>query len=773
MWYTYAGVKYSNGDWLTRTTFKGPLLTLLLGLSMQIFGTTYMVTKFVSLIAGSLLPIIVFFLGSELFGKKVGLLSALIVSMNPVLIFYHGLVYREPLYSLTWTSCIYFAIRGFKGNTLYSIIGGVFFALSSVTIQLGIFAGIGFILYFSFQKFVSNQKTHKVAYKNLDTFFLSAFLTLTPFLAKNYLTYGETFIQWGQLKILTELVPITPSAIMWAYVGLMALSIPYVLAFKVFRLNIGYRQRPFLFASANKHSKRIKFSLYVVLIISAMLVILYEVLKGPGLAAKVAMGLMKLLEVLAFPESMGLLLILSILTLIYVVRSSTDVALIFSALLFSAAGLTWGITTHYSYWLRLSFDEILAYLPYSPLDNAFRYVSSYIPLLTIFASYGIFLLAEKSTRKIVGRGGGKKKAKRTRILKIAIISILILIVVFQFIYADSLLVLKAQRDSYTLEEKYSWAVEWLTSQGSPIIYGFNPMLKKLYGQNKVVLLNDESLMEIARRASSEKIEFIVSDIFGTYSEAQLALFFGGLYEDPSRVGLNRFQLVKSYEFWPKVQIFKISAVEANQTALVVQHENWGQKWISFLSESYLVDAVDDEEDLTSHFSGEYKLIVLTDIKRRLTDVELDILRQKVASGVILIVNGLSPAYMNLENNKYWIGATNFVEAPKDAKWNTKFTENALTISTEIELNKSYALYSSSMWSSPTGLTGIEEDVVVYATRVEDEAVAIFANPYVDGVVIFSGVRSSFIASTAAEDYVTYTDFVQSLLKKANDKTLFP
>jgi hypothetical protein len=418
---------------------------------------------------------------------------------------------------------------------------------------------------------------------------------------------------------------------------------------------------------------------------SATLVFLYEVSSGPSVAAKVTMGAVKLFEALAFPESMGFLLIFFIFTLIYVGRSSTDVVLIFSAFLFSAVGLAWGLMTHYEYWFGFSFEEILGYLPYSPLDNAFRYVSSYIPLFTIFASYGIFLLTEKSVQKIV-KWGDKEKAQRTRMLKAAIVLILILSIAFQFSYANSLSIVRAQRSSSALEERYSWAIEWLSNQGSPTIYSFNPMLKKLYGQNKVVLLSDESLMEIALRASFEKIEFIVSDVFGAYSEAQLALFFGGFYEDPSRVGLDRFQMAYSQEIWPMVQIFKISVVESNQTALVVQHENWGQTWVSFLSESYLVHVVDDEEDLTSHFSEEYKLIVLTEIKRPLTHIELNILQQKVASGVVLIVNGLSPAYMNLGYNGYWIGATNFVEAPEDAKWKTRFTEDALSVSSEIEID---------------------------------------------------------------------------------------
>jgi len=772
MYYIHAAVKYSNGNWLTPSaTFKGPLLTLLLSQFLRIFGPTYIATKFVSLLAGCLLPISTFLLGSELFGKKIGFLSALIVSINPLLIFYHGLVFREILFSFTFTTALYFALRGFKGSILYSIIGGILFAISSLTIELGIFAGIGYVLFFLFKKVKRSKKNRKFKYKNLDVFFLGAFLTLTPFIVKNYLAYKEPFIQWYHLEFLETFLPFSASALMWMYLGFMALSIPYIIAFRVYHVRSRFltKLKHFSFPSILHQSKTVKICLAAFLLLMVASVITFEFYKGPGPMTRIFLGVIKLSEALAFPEALGFLLIFSFVVIVYTLRSSNDVVLVVSAFVFSAAGLTWGIITHYLYVAGLELGEILPYYPYGPLDNAFRYVSSYIPLLAIFASYGIFLFVERSTHKLMG--STKKKAKKGRILRIAMLCGLILAIVLQFVYADVFLTVNAERDFSSLRRRYGSVVDWLSGQGNPVIYGFNPMLKEVYGENRVVLLSKESLMDIARKASDENIKFIVSDIFGTYSDAQLALFFGGVYNDSSFIRLNRFSLVKSFKGWPSVQIFAISEVESNRTALVVQHEDWGQEWLSFLSKSYLVDAIDDEEDLTSHFSKDYKLIVLTEIKRVLTDVELNILRQKVASGVILIVNGLSPAYVNLENNGYWVGATNFAEAPKDAKWSIKFTESATSISTEIKLWKNYSLYTSSAYSSPTGLTGIEEDVVVYATRVEDGAATIYAKPYVDGVVIFSGVRPSY--ATAAEHYDTYVNFIESLLEKANNKTLFP
>jgi len=108
----------------------------------------------------------------------------------------------------------------------------------------------------------------------------------------------------------------------------------------------------------------------------------------------------------------------------------------------------------------------------------------------------------------------------------------------------------------------------------------------------------------------------------------------------------------------------------------------------------LVETVKDENDLSIYFAEDYTLIVLTEVQRSLTDNELNTLQQKVASGAVLIVNGLSPAFMKLESNGYWIGGTNFVEAPKEARFQIRFTQNSLNLSPEIDIDKSYALYSN-------------------------------------------------------------------------------
>ncbi|UCE29538.1 MAG: hypothetical protein JSV85_02105 [Candidatus Bathyarchaeota archaeon] len=529
------------------------------------------------------------------------------------------------------------------------------------------------------------------------------------------------------------------------------------------------RLNRFLVSTIGHHYKALKICVATLFPTLVAAVLFYEFYKGFGPVARSLLGLVKLSEALVFPEALGFLLIISILAVAYTLRASSDVTLVTLAFVFSAIGLTWGITTHYITTANLEFNEILPHYPWSPLDNSFRYVSSYIPFLAIFASYGIILIAERWPRKL--NGPTWNKARKTRVLRTTLLCALISALVLQFVYADVLLRAKAQRDSDSLQTRYADVVNWLSKQGSPILFSFNTMLEGAYGEDKVVLLTHESLMDIARRASNENVTFVVSDVFGVYSDAQLALFFGGLDENPSYVRLNRFSLAKSYKGWPSVQIFAISEVELGSTALVIQHENWGQEWVSFLSESYMVDSITDAEDLTAYLSGDHKLIVVTELLRTLASNEMDILRQRVSSGAILLVNGLSPAYMDLKNSGDWIGAANFIEAPRDAKWSTKFTESATNVTTAIDTSSGYALYTSSPYSSPTGLTGIKTDVVVYATRLEDGAAVIFAKPYENGTVIFSGVRPSYAPS--AKDYGTYIEFIEALLERANDKTLFP
>lgn len=228
IWYTRTSMLFSKGDWLSpATTCKGPFFTSLLYLFFSIFGPTFSVSRSLSLLFGSLIPVPIYFLGSQLFSRRAGLFAAFIVSINPLLILYSCILFREPLFSFLFMICLLFTLKGFKGNIIHSIAGGIFYTLLSMTIEAGIFLGIGVFFYYLIQK-ISRREKNRV-YKNLDVFFCSSFLTMVPFLIRNYFAYDDPFKQFSRAFGST----LFASVFNWAYFVLMALTVPYVLFFRV------------------------------------------------------------------------------------------------------------------------------------------------------------------------------------------------------------------------------------------------------------------------------------------------------------------------------------------------------------------------------------------------------------------------------------------------------------------------------------------------------------------------------------------------------------
>jgi len=796
--YSYSALLYSRGEWLSpNATPKGFLLVSIMAFFYKIFGPTLLAGQLVSLLFGGLLPIITFFLGAELFNKKTGLLSAFIVSINPLLILYSCLIFREMLFSFTLMCCIYFALRGFKGSTFYSILAGIFFALSSITIEIGIFAGIGFILYFIVQKTLKN-KGRLGELKNLDVFFCSAFFTMIPLFIRDYLVNGDFFFSWTTFEYFT--IPIQ------VYISLIGLSVPYVVLFRVF-----FRQAKL--PSVDRFSNVIKVSLVGFISLATVLIVGY--FSGlfsnalTLLAAQSFTGFVKFIEYMAFPESLGLFLIVfSLVGIVYGLKSHDTRALTIFCLivfLFSYAVRATVLSQSYHFWEGYGVIDLLMWSgglqPVTwPFQIIFRYPLPFFPLFSIFASYGIFFLCDKLPSKLNktptngsatkknehSRKNKKRKIDKNQVFKTGLVSIMVLVILFGYFYAQEDLFARADsHDSYqnprlpaNVEPPW-WIreggegtslIDWLHSQGSPPVYSFNSMFKKQYGEDKVILLNgNEDLLDIVNRARQDRVEFIISDAWGAYSDAQFELYRAGFNDRQPRFegqSVGYYELVRSYSRWHMAQVFRITLPE--RMALVVQGTaSTGGPWINFLSNMsfpYLVQVVDDAQHLTEFLTADYEVIVLTEIQRRLENDELEMLRERVEKGTVLIMSGIAPAYVNLNENSYWLGAKTFVEAPKDAKWNITFTEDALNVLPQLNLDRSYALYSQSLYSSPTGCTGIEPDVAIYANRVEDGAVTIFAKPYYNGVVIFSGVRH--VHALKAADYDIYKNFIENLLEKS-------
>jgi len=188
-------------------------------------------------------------------------------------------------------------------------------------------------------------------------------------------------------------------------------------------------------------------------------------------------------------------------------------------------------------------------------------------------------------------------------------------------------------------------------------------------------------------------------------------------------------------------------------------------WTSILSSLRASVRIFDETTAISSSSlSEFDIIFFIDFGRPLGDLERQIIEESVEKGLVVILIGLSPYYLaggsyDLTSISSWFGAIRFSEAPKEARWKTQFTENATEIMKNIDLDHEYEFFTSSDWSTPTGVTVIP-DSVVYAYRIEDQAETIFSHKHGNGTSIFNGARYGY----NSEDAETWKMFLQALVQ---------
>ncbi len=173
---------------------------------------------------------------------------------------------------------------------------------------------------------------------------------------------------------------------------------------------------------------------------------------------------------------------------------------------------------------------------------------------------------------------------------------------------------------------------------------------------------------------------------------------------------------------------------------------------------------DETTVISSSSLSEFDAVFFIDFGRAPSDLEMQNIEESIKEGLVVIVIGLSPYYLaggsyDMTSISSWFGATHFSEAPKEARWKVKFTENATEIMKNIDLDHEYEFYTSKDWSTPTGCT-VNPDSVVYAYRVNDQAGAIFSHKFGNGTSIFNGARHGW----KSKDAETWRLFLQALVQ---------
>jgi outer membrane protein assembly factor BamB len=185
---------WANGE-LTFYIAKPPLMMWLMSLSYQVFGVNNFATRFWSPVFGMLSLVLVFFLGKQLYNRRVGLLAALV--FGTFLTFYelstHAMT-DGPLVFFVLGSMyfLFLSESAAENSSRYLILGGLFFGLALMTkqIQALVIPLIGFFYFI-----LTKKKVSFLWVKRFALFCGVGFLVFSPWLIYMVLRFGSDFWQ--------------------------------------------------------------------------------------------------------------------------------------------------------------------------------------------------------------------------------------------------------------------------------------------------------------------------------------------------------------------------------------------------------------------------------------------------------------------------------------------------------------------------------------------------------------------------------------------------
>lgn len=192
-----------SGDYLTPWAFgrqslyiaKPPLFLWLMSLSYQLFGANNLGTRFWSAVFATLLLVLIFYLGKNLYNRHVGFLSALVLGT----FFTFNIFAKRGMTDVTLifflVASIYFLFLSEKQDKpdRYVALGGLFFALAFMTKQIAalLIPAILFVYYIATGKGFLFLFT-----KRFKRFWQVGLLVILPWLVYMLLRFGSDFVYY-------------------------------------------------------------------------------------------------------------------------------------------------------------------------------------------------------------------------------------------------------------------------------------------------------------------------------------------------------------------------------------------------------------------------------------------------------------------------------------------------------------------------------------------------------------------------------------------------
>ena len=159
-----------------------PLYPILIGFSWLLTNNLEFSGQVVSVIAGGLLVIPVYYFAKAIYGRKVGLLSAIFVVICPILVYGSTETFSESLYTLFLISSIALTWKALSSrNLLWVSLAGLTTGLSFLTHPLGILFVPIFLVFLFLSPFLVPGTTLKLVFKKAILLLASFIIVCLPY----------------------------------------------------------------------------------------------------------------------------------------------------------------------------------------------------------------------------------------------------------------------------------------------------------------------------------------------------------------------------------------------------------------------------------------------------------------------------------------------------------------------------------------------------------------------------------------------------------------
>jgi len=172
------------------TTYRGPGWPLVLAAVYIVFGDSYPFAVLTQCLIGSLVCLVMYFIGKKAFGSGVGYAAALIGALHPLLIWYSPRLRYEPSLTLFLALAVYWVLRAQDSGALKdALLTGVFLGCAALVNQVVILLPLALFGALLFRKLPKATLAKQSAVA-----LLTMAAVVAPWTARNYRVSGGRII---------------------------------------------------------------------------------------------------------------------------------------------------------------------------------------------------------------------------------------------------------------------------------------------------------------------------------------------------------------------------------------------------------------------------------------------------------------------------------------------------------------------------------------------------------------------------------------------------